>query len=118
MWQYGVTNTVDGIEGYVDMDVSKFSYHNYEIVLTDPYIKTTKDEYTFRKGHVTEELSKEIEAMNCIGISPSLSYSTKNSNYYFKSLDSLQPGTHTIRLYFNDPKYGGINHTIKLNITY
>ena len=118
MWQYGVTNTVDGIEGYVDMDVSKFSYHNYEIVLTDPYIKTTKDEYTFRKGHVTEELSKEIEAMNCIGISPSLSYSTNNSNYYFKSLDSLQPGTHTIRLYFNDPKYGGINHTIKLNITY
>lgn len=117
MWQYGVTDTVDGIDGYVDMDVSMFSYDNYEIALTEPYLETTKDEYTFRKGKVTEELMKEIDAMNCLGLSPSLSYSTKNSNYYFKSLDKLQPGTHTIRLYFNDPKYGGVGKTIKITIT-
>ena len=50
MWQYGVSNSVPGIDGYVDMDIAFFAYSNYEVKgLAEPLLTVTNKDIQMKK---------------------------------------------------------------------
>lgn len=125
MWQYGVTDTVDGIDGYVDMNIAFFGYANYKINgAQDAALTVTNTNITRYLGHDSEKLNEGVDFMsgvkgvNSIGYEMDVDYDIINSSgNSVDEEDALsQPGRYTVRYSFKDPKSGNITKDAVLNI--
>lgn len=125
MWQYGVTDTVDGIDGYVDMNIAFFGYANYKVNgAQDAALTVTNTNITRYLGHDSEELNEGVDFMsgvkgvNSIGYEMDVDYDIINSSgNSVDEEDALsQPGRYTVRYSFKDPKSGNITKDAVLNI--
>lgn len=125
MWQYGVTDTVDGIDGYVDMNIAFFGYANYKVNgAQDAALTVTNTNITRYLGHDSEKLNEGVDFMsgvkgvNSIGYEMDVDYDIINSSgNSVDEEDALsQPGRYTVRYSFKDPKSGDITKDAVLNI--
>lgn len=125
MWQYGVTDTVDGIDGYVDMNIAFFGYANYKVNgAQDAALTVTNTNITRYLGHDSEKLNEGVDFMsgvkgvNSIGYEMDVDYDIINSSgNSVDEEDALsQPGRYTVRYSFKDPKSGNITKDAVLNI--
>lgn len=125
MWQYGVTDTVDGIDGYVDMNIAFFGYANYKVNgAQDAALTVTNTNITRYLGHDSEKLNEGVDFMsgvkgvNSIGYEMDVDYDIINSSgNSVDEEDALsQPGRYTVRYSFKDPKSGNITKDAALNI--
>ena len=125
MWQYGVTDTVDGIDGYVDMNIAFFGYANYKVNgAQDAALTVTNTNITRYLGHDSEKLNEGVDFMsgvkgvNSIGYEMDVNYDIINSSgNSVDEEDALsQPGRYTVRYSFKDPKSGNITKDAVLNI--
>lgn len=125
MWQYGVTDTVDGIDGYVDMNIAFFGYANYKVNgAQDAALTVTNTNITRYLGHDSGKLNEGVDFMsgvkgvNSIGYEMDVDYDIINSSgNSFDEEDALsQPGRYTVRYSFKDPKSGNITKDAVLNI--
>ena len=125
MWQYGVTDTVDGIDGYVDMNIAFFGYANYKVNgAQDAALTVTNTNITRYLGHDSGKLNAEVDFMagvkgvNSIGYEMDVDYDIIDSDGdYVDEEDALsQPGRYTVRYSFKDPKSGSITKDAVLNI--
>lgn len=125
MWQYGVTDTVDGIDGYVDMNIAFFGYANYKVNgAQDAALTVTNTNITRYLGHDSGKLNEGVDFMsgvkgvNSIGYEMDVDYDIINSSgNSVDEEDALsQPGRYTVRYSFKDPKSGNITKDAVLNI--
>lgn len=125
MWQYGVTDTVDGIDGYVDMNIAFFGYANYKVNgAQDAALTITNTNITRYLGHDSGKLNAEVDFMagvkgvNSIGYEMDVDYDIiDSSGNSVDEEDALsQPGRYTVRYSFKDPKSGNITKDAVLNI--
>lgn len=125
MWQYGVTDTVDGIDGYVDMNIAFFGYANYKVNgAQDATLTVQNTNITRYLGHDSEKLNEGVDFMsgvkgvNSIGYEMDVDYDIINSSgNSVDEEDALsQPGRYTVRYSFKDPKSGNITKDAVLNI--
>lgn len=125
MWQYGVTDTVDGIDGYVDMNIAFFGYANYKVNgAQDAALTVTNTNITRYLGHDSGKLNEGVDFMsgvkgvNSIGYEMDVDYDIINSSgNSVDEEDALsQPGRYTVRYSFKDPKSGDITKDAVLNI--
>lgn len=125
MWQYGVTDTVDGIDGYVDMNIAFFGYANYKVNgAQDATLTVTNTNITRYLGHDSGKLNEGVDFMsgvkgvNSIGYEMDVDYDIINSSgNSVDEEDALsQPGRYTVRYSFKDPKSGNITKDAVLNI--
>lgn len=125
MWQYGVTDTVDGIDGYVDMNIAFFGYANYKVNgAQDAALTVTNTNITRYLGHDSEKLNEGVDFMsgvkgvNSIGYEMDVDYDIiDSSGNSVDEEDALsQPGRYTVRYSFKDPKSGNITKDAVLNI--
>lgn len=125
MWQYGVTDTVDGIDGYVDMNIAFFGYANYKVNgAQDAALTVTNTNITRYLGHDSGKLNAEVDFMagvkgvNSIGYEMDVDYDIiDSSGNSVDEEDALsQPGRYTVRYSFKDPKSGNISKDAVLNI--
>lgn len=125
MWQYGVTDTVDGIDGYVDMNIAFFGYANYKVNgAQDAALTVTNTNITRYLGHDSGKLNEGVDFMsgvkgvNSIGYEMDVDYDIINSSgNSVDEEDALsQPGRYTVRYSFKDPKSGNITKDAILNI--
>lgn len=125
MWQYGVTDTVDGIDGYVDMNIAFFGYANYKVNgAQDAALTVTNTNITRYLGHDSEKLNEGVDFMsgvkgvNSIGYEVDVDYDIiDSSGNSVDEEDALsQPGRYTVRYSFKDPKSGNITKDAVLNI--
>lgn len=125
MWQYGVTDTVDGIDGYVDMNIAFFGYANYKVNgAQDATLTVQNTNITRYLGHDSGKLNEGVDFMsgvkgvNSIGYEMDVDYDIINSSE--NSVDEedalSQPGRYTVRYSFKDPKSGNITKDAVLNI--
>ena len=125
MWQYGVTDTVDGIDGYVDMNIAFFGYSNYKVNgAQDATLTVQNTNITRYLGHDSEKLNEGVDFMsgvkgvNSIGYEVDVDYDIiDSSGNSVDEEDALsQPGRYTVRYSFKDPKSGNITKDAVLNI--
>lgn len=119
IWQYGVTNTVPGINYYTDMNVAMFSYDNYTIDLYEPYISLDSDTITVPYGKASAFLD-QCHAINCLGVDNSVNVVIDGKKYTTKDkINRISYGSHKVKIYFNDPLYGTLTKefTIKVSST-
>lgn len=125
MWQYGVTDTVDGIDGYVDMNIAFFGYANYKVNgAQDATLTVQNTNITRYLGHDSEKLNEGVDFMsgvkgvNSIGYEMDVDYDIiDSSGNSVDEEDALsQPGRYTVRYSFKDPKSGNITKDAVLNI--
>lgn len=125
MWQYGVTDTVDGIDGYVDMNIAFFGYANYKVNgAQDAALTVTNTNITRYLGHDSGKLNEGVDFMsgvkgvNSIGYEVDVDYDIiDSSGNSVDEEDALsQPGRYTVRYSFKDPKSGNITKDAVLNI--
>lgn len=125
MWQYGVTDTVDGIDGYVDMNIAFFGYANYKVNgAQDAALTVTNTNITRYLGHDSGNLNAGVDFMsgvkgvNSIGYEMDVDYDIIDSDGdYVDEEDALsKPGRYIVRYSFKDPKSGNITKDAVLNI--
>lgn len=125
MWQYGVTDTVDGIDGYVDMNIAFFGYANYKVNgAQDATLTVQNTNITRYLGHDSGKLNEGVDFMsgvkgvNSIGYEMDVDYDIiDSSGNSVDEEDALsQPGRYTARYSFKDPKSGNITKDAVLNI--
>ena len=125
MWQYGVTDTVDGIDGYVDMNIAFFGYANYKVNgAQDATLTVQNTNITRYLGHDSGKLNEGVDFMsgvkgvNSIGYEVDVDYDIiDSSGNSVDEEDALsQPGRYTVRYSFKDPKSGNITKDAVLNI--
>lgn len=125
MWQYGVTDTVDGIDGYVDMNIAFFGYANYKVNgAQDATLTVQNTNITRYLGRDSEKLNEGVDFMsgvkgvNSIGYEVDVDYDIiDSSGNSVDEEDALsQPGRYTVRYSFKDPKSGNITKDAVLNI--
>jgi GH25 family lysozyme M1 (1,4-beta-N-acetylmuramidase) len=117
MWQYGVTNTVSGINAYTDMDVAMFSYDNYTIDLYEAYISTDSEVIEVPYGKASQFLDS-CHAINCLGVDNSVVVMIDNKRYTTKAaINKVSAGTHNVTISFTDPLYGTISKSFKIKVT-
>ena len=125
MWQYGVTDTVDGIDGYVDMNIAFFGYANYKVNgAQDATLTVQNTNITRYLGHDSGKLNEGVDFMsgvkgvNSIGYEMDVDYDIiDSSGNSVDEEDALsQPGRYTVRYSFKDPKSGNITKDAVLNI--
>jgi GH25 family lysozyme M1 (1,4-beta-N-acetylmuramidase) len=116
MWQYGVTNTVSGINTYVDMNVAMFSYDNYTIDLYEAYISTDSDLIEVPYGKASNFLDS-CHAMNCLGVDNSVVVVIDNKRYTSRAaINKVSRGTHNVTISFTDPLYGTISKSFQIKV--
>jgi len=117
MWQYGVTNTVAGINGYVDMNIAFFGYANYKVEgVQDATLTVTNKELFRYLGSYDKKFNKELNLLegvkgtNSIGYDAEVSYTFLNSeNEAIPEEEALTTaGTYKVEYSFKDPKTGMI----------
>lgn len=125
MWQYGVTDTVDGIDGYVDMNIAFFGYANYKVNgAQDATLTVQNTNITRYLGHDSGKLNEGVDFMsgvkgvNSIGYEMDVDYDIiDSSGNSVDEEDALsQSGRYTVRYSFKDPKSGNITKDAVLNI--
>lgn len=125
MWQYGVTDTVDGIDGYVDMNIAFFGYANYKVNgAQDATLTVQNTNITRYLGHDSGKLNEGVDFMsgvkgvNSIGYEVDVDYDIiDSSGNSVDEEDALsQSGRYTVRYSFKDPKSGNITKDAVLNI--
>ncbi len=124
MWQYGVTDTVAGINGYVDMNIAFFGYANYHVDTKDAVLSVTNKEikrtYGEGIGGLTEELNllDGVKGTNTIGYDMDVEYSIYDEagNECSEEDAVSTAGTYTVEYRFKDPKSGWIENTATLII--
>lgn len=119
MWQYGVTNTVDGIDGYVDMNIAFFGYANYQVNgLQKPKIEVPSDNVTVTESEGAFDIWNGVKATNAIGYDEDLDYVIKNANGDEVSIEdaNVTPGVYTIEYSFIDPKEGYTSRKVTLTV--
>lgn len=125
MWQYGVTDTVDGIDGYVDMNIAFFGYANYKVNgAQDATLTVQNTNITRYLGHDSGKLNEGVDfisgvkGVNSIGYEMDVDYDIiDSSGNSVDEEDALsQPGRYTVRYSFKDPKSGNITKDAVLNI--
>lgn len=125
MWQYGVTDTVDGIDGYVDMNIAFFGYANYKVNgAQDATLTVQNTNITRYLGHDSGKLNEGVDFMsgvkgvNSIGYEMDVDYDIiDSSGNSVDEEDALsQQGRYTVRYSFKDPKSGNITKDAVLNI--
>ena len=119
MWQYGVTNTVDGIDGYVDMNIAFFGYANYQVNgLQKPKIEVPSDNVTVTESEGAFDIWNGVKATNSIGYDEDLDYVIKNANGDEVSIEdaNVTPGVYTIEYSFIDPKEGYTSRKVTLTV--
>ncbi|MCR5515359.1 MAG: glycoside hydrolase family 25 protein [Lachnospira sp.] len=132
IWQYGVTDTVPGINGWCDMDIAFFSYGNYQVQgMQDPYISLKRDSFSLIEGcdlngnslpanndggDYAAYLRENATGKNCIGYDANLSMVITNSSGnevdYWTAIHS--PGRYTVTYSFVDPRNGYITKAATL----
>ncbi len=117
MWQYGVTNTVPGINYYTDMNIAMFSYDNYSIDLYEASLTVDSDNIEVSYGSASNFLS-QCHAVNCLGVDNSVTVKIGNKSYSSTdAIDRITPGTYNVTVSFNDPLYGTLSKSITLVVT-
>ena len=117
IWQYGVTNTVPGINYYTDMNVAMFSYDNYTIDLYEPYISTDSDTITVPYGKASAFLD-QCHAINCLGVDNSVNVVIDGKKYTTKDkINRISYGSHKVKIYFNDPLYGTLTKEFTIKVS-
>ena len=119
MWQYGVTNTVDGIDGYVDMNIAFFGYANYQVNgLQKPKIEVPSDNVTVTESEGAFDIWNGVKATNSIGYDEDLDYVIKNANGDEVTIEdaNVTPGVYTIEYSFIDPKEGYTSRKVTLTV--
>lgn len=125
MWQYGVTDSVDGINGYVDMNIAFFGYANYKVNgAQDAALTVENKKLTAYYGHDSEKSESDIDFMagvkgtNSIGYNMDVDYEIINSDGDTVDEESAlsTPGTYTVRYSFKDPKSGMITSDAELKV--
>ena len=124
MWQYGVTDSVAGIDGYVDMNIAFFGYANYHIDTQEAVItvknKSLKRYYGTGAGKLSEELNllDGVKGTNSIGYDMDVEYTFFDAaGMEYSEKDALSTeGKYTVRYSFKDPKSGWIYNTAQLQI--
>lgn len=109
MWQYGVSNTVDGIDGYVDMNIAFFTYANYKVD-REPVTLTVP------KTSITTNVGTSVNYMEGVSATNSIGYdSTQNVNLTIIDWDNSDvsgddyswpidhPGQYKLYYSFSDP---------------
>ncbi len=116
IWQYGVTNTVPGINYYTDMNVAMFSYDNYTIDLYEPYISLDSDIITVPYGKASAFLD-QCHAINCLGVDNSVNVVIDGKKYTTKDkINRISYGSHKVKIYFNDPLYGTLTKEFTIKV--
>ena len=134
VWQYGVTDTVPGINGWCDMDIAFFSYGNYEVQgLQEPGINFDVASFTLTQGcdrygnpvnldegsdSLSAYLRNNAHGKNCIGYDVELEMTIRdlagNERDYTSVITS--PGSYIVSYSFVDPRNGMITKELSLNI--
>ena len=120
IWQYGATDTVAGINGYVDMNIAFFGYANYKVNnLTEPSITVDAEPITLTEGETTDFLS-HVTAVNSIGYQVNVEeemyyylYDNNNQEVY-DDYAFNNAGTYKLLYKFKDPKKGWIEKSLSL----
>ena len=117
IWQYGVTNTVPGINYYTDMNVAMFSYDNYTIDLYEPYISLDSDTITVPYGKASAFLD-QCHAINCLGVDNSVNVVIDGKKYTTQDkINRISYGSHKVKIYFNDPLYGTLTKEFTIKVS-
>ena len=120
IWQYGATDTVDGIAGYVDMNVGFFTYSNYAVNgLQDPSITLPATGFTTTIGDGVD-LTQGVTATNSIGYSGDYWYTIYDSDNNEVSEDYAinTVGNYIVVYEFKDPKNGIVSNRCSLLVRY
>jgi len=108
MWQYGVTNSIDGIDGYVDTNIAFFTYGNYKVDKSPVVLTVPNTTITTNVG-VSVDLMKGVSATNSIGYDVTKDISiavidrdgddvSSDPNYAISN-----PGKYTLHYRYKDP---------------
>lgn len=117
IWQYGVTNTVPGINYYTDMNVAMFSYDNYSIDLYEASLSVDSEVINVKYGKASSFLDK-VHAINCLGVENSVSVTIDNKKYTETTkIDKISYGTHKVKVSFTDPIYGTFTKEFKVKVS-
>ena len=104
MWQYTDTGTVPGIEGWVDMNVSFFSYTGSGVPTSAIVLNLPATSYTINKNE-TVDYKTGVKAFNTAGFDVSSSVTTK--------IEDAKGNTVTDKDAFKTPGKYTITYTIK-----
>ena len=126
MWQYGVTNTVDGINGWCDMNIAFFGYANYKVQgLQEPKVTIANPNNIRYLGSHSGQLDSNFDFWTGVNGTNSIGYNVTDMDcqvfnssgqvvswmnvYYF-------PDVYTIKYSFKDPKSGIVSASSKLEV--
>ena len=113
MWQYGVSNSVPGIDGYVDMDIAFFAYSNYEVKgLAEPVLTVTNKDIQMNR-YEKRSLLSGVYGTNSLGYSVDVKYQIKS---YDGDLNKIPPGVYTVTYSFKDPRRGILQDEARLTV--
>jgi GH25 family lysozyme M1 (1,4-beta-N-acetylmuramidase) len=114
-WQYGVSNTVDGIDGYVDMDLAFFAYSNYEIQgLQEPELNVALTEIEVKRGE-DWNLLDGVYGVNSLGYIVDVVCEVDGEE--LTNTSGLAAGQYTVTYSMKDPRRGTVTQTATLNVT-
>ena len=118
MWQYTDTGTVPGIEGWVDMNVSFFSYTGSGVPNSAIVINLPATSYTINKGE-TVDYKTDVKAYNTAGMDASSSVTITiedaNGNIVTESNAFDTPGKYTITYTLKD--FTGVSKSATATLT-
>lgn len=113
-WQYGVSDTVDGIDGYVDMNVAFFSYDNYEVKgLREPVLDVDYKDIQIRCGDDIDLLDN-VSGVNSLGYMMNIQCNIEGTESLNTTL--LPAGVYNITYSFKDPGRGIIKEKAVLTV--
>lgn len=125
MWQYGVTDTVDGIDGYVDMNIAFFGYANYKVNGAQDAALTVKNKkltayygYDSKKSESDIDFLDGVKGINSIGYEMDVDYEIINPDGDIVDEETALSthGKYTVKYSFKDPKSGTITSEAALNV--
>ena len=118
MWQYTDTGTVPGIEGWVDMNVSFFSYTGSGVPNSAIVLNLPATNYTMNKGEKID-YKTGVKAFNTAGmdVSSSITYEIKDAkgNVVTEANAFKTPGKYTITYTIKD--FTGISKSATASLT-
>lgn len=118
MWQYTSKGHVNGINGYVDMDIAFFSYSNYQVSgLQDPVITLPSENKTINVGDEYDFMAG-VKGTNSLGYDAEVEYTITNSSGEEVEASSVSgtAGKYTVEYSFKDPRKGEITKKMILTV--
>jgi GH25 family lysozyme M1 (1,4-beta-N-acetylmuramidase) len=118
MWQYGVTDTIPGIDAYVDMNIAFFTYSDYTVDnLQDAKLNVQNKTISCNVG-AELDLMNGVTGTNSIGYSADIDYQIFLEDGTEISIDDVinTPGTYKVVYSFKDPRQGVISVNAVLTV--